>query len=56
MKRRNAVEINKWLSEKGKFVGDQSMNGGIHALQLGMILFAITGLSIGYMLGRYSKK
>ena len=48
---KNAVQITKELWNYGKYIGDHSMGGGMKALKLAIIVAAVTGVAVGYVIG-----
>ncbi len=52
---KNAVQITKELGNYGKYIGDHSMGGGMKALKLAIIVAAVTGVAVGYVIGSQTK-
>ena len=52
---KNAVQITQELGSYGKYIGDHSMGGGMKALKLAIIVAAVTGLAVGYVIGSQAK-
>ena len=52
---KNAVQITKELGNYGKYIGDHSMGGGMKALKLAIIVAAVTGVAVGYVIGSQVK-
>ena len=52
---KNAVQITQELGSYGKYIGDHSMGGGMKALKMAIIVAAVAGLAIGYVIGSSTK-
>jgi hypothetical protein len=52
---KNAIQITQELGNYGKYIGDHSMGGGMRALKLAIIVAAVTGLAVGYVVGSQTK-
>ena len=52
---KNAVQITKELGSYGKYIGDHSMGGGMRALKLAILVAAVAGLALGYVVGSQTK-
>lgn len=44
----NAVEINQKLTRLGRIVGEPTMNGGIKAAKLLMVVNSLVGFAVGF--------
>ena len=52
---KNAVQITQELGSYGKYIGDHSMGGGMRALKLAIIVAAVAGVALGYVVGSQVK-
>lgn len=52
---KNAVQITQELGSYGKYIGDHSMGGGMKALKMAIIVAAVAGLAVGYVIGSSTK-
>lgn len=52
---KNAVQITQELGNYGKYIGDHSMGGGMKALKLAIVVAAVVGVAVGYVVGSQAK-
>ena len=52
---KNAVQITQELGNYGKLIGDHSMGGGMRALKLAIVVAAVTGVAVGFLIGSQVK-
>lgn len=52
---KNAIQITQELANYGKFIGDHSMNGGMRAFKLAIVVAAVAGIVVGVVIGRNTK-
>ncbi len=52
---KNAVQITQELGNYGKVIGDHSMGGGMRALKLAIVVAAVVGVAVGYVVGSQTK-